>query len=642
MQLYQEFVTYFLRFILIALAAWQIGKFFKGKGLPVITGYLFTGMLAGPFVLGLVTEEMGHELFFLEELSLAFIAFAAGSELYLPELRSRFRSIGWVTTGIVVLTFGLITMAVYFLAAYIPFMQEMSTNTRLAVALLAGAIMTARSPSSAIAIVNELRAKGPFTQTILGVTVVSDVAVITLFAVTASLASVLLTDQSLQIGFFLLLLLELSLAGVVGYLLYHVISAVLALEVNQTIKAFLVVMAGYGTFVLLHFVREYTHELLTFEIFIEPLLVCLTASFLVNNYGKQRMEFTKILHDSGPFVYVLFFTLVGALLELPIFLQTWPIALALFLVRLIAIVGGSFAGGLIAREPMARSRLFWMALVTQAGVALGLAEETASEFTQIDAGFVTMIISIVVVNEIVGPILFKRGINWAGESHSRAEQGEFDGVRDVVIFGLTPQSLQLARQLQQHDWQVKIATRNEALKEELDQADVHVQLVDNWDLEALQELNMDNADGMVALMSDEENYQLCELVYEHFGTETVVVQLKNRENAARFHELGVLIVELQTAVVSLLEHFVRSPVGVSMLLGMDGKQDLVDIEVRNPDIDGLTLRDLRLPFDVLILSVSRDHHTIISHGYTRLRLGDKVTMVGSTEKLEEVMRRFDA
>ena len=641
MQVYQELAIYFFRFTLVALAAWQVGKFFKSRGLPVITGYLFTGVIAGPFALDLVTGEMGHGLFFLEELSLAFIAFAAGSELYLPELRSRFGSISWITAGIVVLTFGLITTAVYFLATYIPFMQEMSANTRLAVALLAGAIMTARSPSSAIAIVNELRAKGPFTQTVLGVTVVSDVVVITLFAVTASLANVLLTDQNIQISFFLLLLLELALAGVVGYLLYHVISAVLALELGQTIKAFLIVMAGYGTFVLLHFVREYTHEVLPFEIFIEPLLVCLMASFLVNNYSRHRMEFAKVLHDAGPFVYVLFFTLVGALLELPVFLETWPIALALFAVRLIAIIIGSAAGGLIAGEPIARSRLFWMSLVTQAGVALGLAEETASEFTQIDSGFVTMIISIVVVNEIVGPILFKRGISWAGESHIRAKHAEFDGVRDAVIFGLTPRSTQVARQLQQHDWQVKIATCNPARQKELDGVDIRVHLLSDWTIEALQELDLHNADSVVTMLSDDENYQICELVYEHFGIETVVVQLNDRENAPRFHELGALIVEPQTAVVSLLDHFVRSPVGASMLLGMDGDQDVVDIEVRNPDIHGLTLRDLRLPFDVLILSVSRDHHTIISHGYTRLHLGDKVTMVGSTEKLEEVMLRFD-
>ena len=83
-------------------------------------------------------------------------------------------------------------------------------------------------------------------------------------------------------------------------------------------------------------------------------------------------------------------------------------------------------------------------------------------------------------------------------------------------------------------------------------------------------------------------------------------------------------------------------VGASLLLGMDGRQDVMDIEVCNPDINGLTLCDLRLPLDVLVLSVRRGQNTIISHGYTRLRLGDKVTMVGSPDKLEEVMLRFDA
>ena len=354
------------------------------------------------------------------------------------------------------------------------------------------------------------------------------------------------------------------------------------------------------------------------------------------------MEFAKVLHDAGPYVYVLFFTLVGELLELPVFLETWPIALALFGVRLVSIIAGSLVGGLAAGEPLARSRLFWMSLITQAGVALGLAEETASEFTQIDSGFVTMIISIVVVNEIIGPILFKRGISWAGESHVRAQHAEFDGVRDAVIFGLTPHSAQLARQLQQHDWQVKIATRDAERQQELDGGDIDVHLLSDWTVQAFQELSLHNADSIVTMLSDDENYQICELVYEHFGTETIVVHLNDRENAPRFHELGALIVEPQTAVVSLLDHFVRSPVGASMLLGMDGDQDVVDVEVRNPDLHGLTLRDLRLPFDVLILSVSRDHHTIISHGYTRLHLGDRVTMVGSTEKLEEVMLRFDA
>ena len=103
-----------------------------------------------------------------------------------------------------------------------------------------------------------------------------------------------------------------------------------------------------------------------------------------------------------------------------------------------------------------------------------------------------------------------------------------------------------------------------------------------------------------------------------------------------FIHIGVMVIDPSTAMVSLMEHFVRSPIATSLLLGMDEGQDTIDIELRNSDFHGLTLRDLRLPSDVIILSVTRGDHPIISHGYTRLRLGDIVTMVGSIESLDTV------
>ena len=132
------------------------------------------------------------------------------------------------------------------------------------------------------------------------------------------------------------------------------------------------------------------------------------------------------------------------------------------------------------------------------------------------------------------------------------------------------------------------------------------------------------------------------MAYEHFGIETLVVRLRDRSDFDRFHKLGVLIVEPQTAVMSLLEHFARSPVGTSILLGHDEDQDMIDQEIRGPSIHGIALRDLSLPMDVLVLSIQRDGHTLVSRGFTQLQLGDKVTMVGPQEKLEEVMLRFAA
>ena len=180
------------------------------------------------------------------------------------------------------------------------------------------------------------------------------------------------------------------------------------------------------------------------------------GGFLISSFSNYRDDFARILHQVAPVIYILFFTLTGASLALDILLAAWPIALALFAVRLLGIFIGSFGGGTIAKDPMQHNRLGWMAYVTQAGVGLGLAKEVAVEFPAWGEAFATVIIAVIVVNQIVGPPFFKWVINRVGEAHLRAAPAAFDGVRDALIFGLKAQSVTLARQLQKHDWQVKL------------------------------------------------------------------------------------------------------------------------------------------------------------------------------------------
>ena len=110
---------------------------------------------------------------------------------------------------------------------------------------------------------------------------------------------------------------------------------------------------------------------------------------------------------------------------------------------------------------------------------------------------------------------------------------------------------------------------------------------------------------------------------------------------SKFRELGALIVDPDTAVVSLLGQLVRAPASTMMMLGANQEQDIIDLDLRNADLDGITLRDLRLPLDVLILSVRRGGQALVSHGHTQLKVGDKITVFGSTAKLGEVRLRFE-
>lgn len=640
---YWELVISLFSFVVVALAAQRIGQHLVRARLPLISGFLLAGILAGPYVLDLISAEAIERLRFIDEISLAFIAFAAGSELYLKELNTRLKSIAWVTVGNAIAIPALTSTAVFLLSGLIPFMRDMPTSGRIAASLLAGAIMVARSPSSVIAIVDELRARGPFTQTALGVTMVTDVVVIILFAIDSEIADALLTSLDFSLTFIFLLLAELLLSLILGYILGKALELILSLHAGRLLKAGLILLAGYGAFVLSAFLREISHETLPFEILLEPLLICMIGSFVVTNTTRYRSEFLRILHEIGPTVYVAFFTLTGAALQLDVLAQTWLIALALFVVRLLGLVIGSFGGGLLAGEPMPHNRISWMVYVTQAGVGLGLAKEVAVEFPTWGTEFATVIISVIVMSQIIGPPFIKWAITRTGEAHPRAEAPEFDGTRDAIIFGIEDQALAVARQLEAHGWRVKATCIEPAYLKGLEgNPEVPISAIPTISVETLRQLGLERADAIVAMLSDEENYRICELAYEEFGTETIVVRLNDRANLERFHKLGALIVEPSTATVSLLEHFVRSPSAASLLLGLDGEQDIIEVEVRNRALHGLALRDLRLPLDTLILSVSRNGQTLISHGYTRIEWGDHVTVVGSPESLEKVILKFGA
>jgi Trk K+ transport system NAD-binding subunit/Kef-type K+ transport system membrane component KefB len=632
-------ILYLVSFAILAISSRQIGWLFSRVRLPLITGYLLTGVLIGPFGLQLLPADAVGRLRFVDEIALAVIAFAAGSELYLSEMRSRLRSIAWVTTGLILATFVLGTLSLLLLADHVPFLRDLPGKGRLVVAMLGGTILVARSPSSAIAVVNELRAKGPFTKTVLGVTVVMDVAVISLFALNSSLADAVLADIGLDLGFLVLLVVELTLSLGVGVMTAWILRSILSLQLPRRVKILVILLAGYAVFGASVQIRQLSAVHLHHELLLEPLLICMIASFVVTNTTKYRIEFTGILEAVGPPVYVAFFTLTGASLALDVLAAIWPMTLVLVVVRLAGIVAGSFVGGVIAKDPMRHNRVAWMAYLTQAGVGLGLAKEVADEFPEIGAAFTTMFVSVIVWNQLLGPPFFKAAIKRVRESHLPA-LAHPDAIRDALILGIEGQSLALARQLRAHGWKVIVADTDAASIERITDADLDRRHLPSITRESLAEMVTSATDALVAMLDDDEaNLRVCELAYENFGIPRLIVRATDPILTRRFRSLGALVVDPASAMVNLLDRFVRAP-RAALLFQANVQHDTVDVTITDMDLVGLSLRDLRLPDDVLVLGIHRRKHWVVPHGYTRLRLNDDVTLMGSAESLQEVTRRF--
>lgn len=630
-----ELLTFTAIFFFIALAAKKIGSWFSSIGLPYITGYLLTGMVAGPFILNLLPSEATTTLRYIDELALGIIAFVAGSELYLKEIRSRIRSIGSIAGGLIF--FGVIIsgVTIFFLTELIPFTQGMDMTSRLAVAVLGSIILLALSPASTIAVIKEVRAKGPFTATVLGVTVTMDVVIIIAFAVGVAVASALLEGIGFNLLAIGLLLLDLSVAIGLGYLVGKVLDLLLGSKLNRLLKMGLVLLTGYLIFVVGFGVIDLSHNFLPFEIHIEPLLVAMIGGFMVTNYTKHRDEFEEILHEVGPWVYVAFFTLTGIAIKLDILMATWPIALALFGVRILSIFVGSFVGSRAAGESSLFQRNAWLGLITQAGIALGLAREVALEFPALGDAFATMIISVVVLNEIFGPLFLKFALRRAGETNLPVAASRSE-VRDAVILGIEEQSLELASQLQAHEWQVIMADTDRSHVDRMQSENVSEHYLPAIDEAALEGVLSGNTDALVAMLPDDEcNYRACEIALTKYGVQRLIVRPNDLSWAQKFSELGALVVDPASAIVYLLSQSVRAPQTASILLHQDSGRQILQVTVSNPDVDGSLVRDLRLPNDVLLLEVARSGQAIVPSGYTPLKLLDEVTLLGRPQSLSE-------
>eukprot|EP01004_Peranema_trichophorum_P003653 NODE_2629_length_1533_cov_34.913475_g2268_i0.p1 GENE.NODE_2629_length_1533_cov_34.913475_g2268_i0~~NODE_2629_length_1533_cov_34.913475_g2268_i0.p1 ORF type:complete len:440 (+),score=42.90 NODE_2629_length_1533_cov_34.913475_g2268_i0:61-1380(+) len=415
-----SYLLFFGQALLLSFASYSVGQFFRKWHLPIITGYLITGILSGPYVLVMISNEATRNLRIVDELALSCIAFAAGAELYLQDLRVHMRVILYTLACLMGMSFTFLLTAMTICMKHTDLFSSLDGHGKFAVCLLVSTVLMARSPASAIAVVKELRASGPFTTVALSVSVAIDVVLIILFSLNVNLAHSLLSGGGFAFSSILTPVSKLIASVVVGLSIGKIIETALILHVHLNIKTLVIVLSGFGIFFVADSIRG--KSILS----IEPLFTCVACSVYVTNHTTKREEYLGILDRVLPWLNIVFFTLAGASLAINTLVDTWWIAALLFMVRLCSLFFGTTIAGWLTNQPNEHARVRWMAYVTQAGVAMGLAREVAMIFPDWGTTFASLVVSVVVVNEMVGPPCFRYALVRTGEAKLEAMDGQHD------------------------------------------------------------------------------------------------------------------------------------------------------------------------------------------------------------------------
>ena len=146
------------------------------------------------------------------------------------------------------------------------------------------------------------------------------------------------------------------------------------------------------------------------------MLICVTAGFWVRNFSRDGDLFMERIDRSSLPIYVIFFSLSGAALNIDALSQTWLIAVLLVAVRCLLIWLGAYLGAASGGDPPRHRQMSGLSYITQAGVSLGLAGIVMRQFPEWGPALVTTMVAVITVNQLIGPVAFKFALSAVGEA----------------------------------------------------------------------------------------------------------------------------------------------------------------------------------------------------------------------------------
>lgn len=374
-----------------------MGRMAKHLRLPNVTGYLVAGLILGPSVLGLVPDSFLESAGIISEVALGFIAFSIGNEFKM----SYFRRVG--SSPIIIACMESLFAVMCVFGALVVY-GSIFGNVSVPFALVLSSIAAATAPAATIMVIKQYRSKGPVTESLLSVVAIDDATALMLFSLCVAIAQALENNGNTSLASSLLSpLWEIGGAIVAGAILGFLFLIPLKFfkkSGNRLSLIFGFVFAGLGISSLCGF---------------SNLLLCMSMGAVVANFSPDVDKIMDLCDGVTPPIFMLFFVASGADLKLSV-LPTVGIVGAIYIIfRVIGKIAGASVGAVISKADEKIKKYLGLALLPQAGVAIGLslaAGEVVPEFApQIRA----IILCGTLIYELIGPAVTKMSLTAAGE-----------------------------------------------------------------------------------------------------------------------------------------------------------------------------------------------------------------------------------
>ncbi len=389
----------FLYIAIMLFCGLSFGRMAKRLKLPNVTGYLIAGLLLGPAIpsiipnctfSGIIPEEVILQFNIISNAALGFIAFSIGTEFKI----SYFKRVG--TTPIVIACLESLFAVAFVVVALV------ATGHDLAFSLVLGSIAAATAPAATIMVINQYKAKGKLTETLLSVVAIDDATALIMFGLSVAAAQAVSAGK-ISASSILEPMWEIFGALICGFvmgLLFVVPLRWFKKDGNRLAIIIGFVFAGVGIAELCGF---------------SSLLLCMALGASVANFSSQLTHISKLTDGLTPPIFMLFFVTSGAELKLSALPSIGVIGIIYIIFRVLGKIFGSFLGAAVCKAESNTKKYLGFALIPQAGVAIGLSLAATTVVPQYADSIRAVILCGTLIYELVGPVVTKIALTKAGD-----------------------------------------------------------------------------------------------------------------------------------------------------------------------------------------------------------------------------------
>ena len=376
---------------------------FQKFRIPKVVAYVVIGLIIGESGLNLIGRDTVETLSSFNMFALGIIGFMIGGELTRKVFKKYGKQFLIILCSEGIAAFILVSV----LSGFVCWHFTGDLQSSVAMALVLGAIASATAPAATATVLWEYKTRGPLTSTVLAIVALDDALSLLLYGFASSIAAAIIgqTHGSMWMAI-LTAMIEIIGAVVLGVLAGFLLSFILKL-IKEPDKALAFTVSSVLLVIGLSIALK-----------VSSILAAMALGVTMTNLASRRRQNTfELIEKFAPPIYVLFFVLAGAHLVLSEITGWMVVMVVVYLVgRTGGKIFGSWFGARISQASDVVRRYLGICLLSQAGVAIGLAIISGQLFTgQIAHAIIVIVMTTTFVVEVIGPMFVKLGVKKAGE-----------------------------------------------------------------------------------------------------------------------------------------------------------------------------------------------------------------------------------